>query len=118
MTLCGQPSAYWSGSYSQALEDNPLAARLLTTHPAAFLVGCLAWLLCVLSGILVLPRRAARIVALAVLLGHAIGTSTWLLRLRFGAVWVVLLLLVARWVADKLIWPDSPEGSIHGKPPS
>jgi hypothetical protein len=107
VTLHGQPAAYWAHAYSEVYEDNPLARWLLTTHPAAFLVGNLTWVCCILLGILVLPFRAARFVALAVLFGQAAGVSSWLFRLRFGILWIVLLWLSVRLLVDKVICPRS-----------
>jgi hypothetical protein len=104
MTLHGQPVDYWVGTYSAVREDNPLARILLTMHPAAFLAGNLAWIFCIVLGMLLLPFGTARCLAIVVLLWQAVGVSSWLLRLPWGFLWVVLLLLLVRVVVDKTMY--------------
>ncbi len=110
MTLYGQPVAYWANGYFIAHEDNPFTYWLLTVHPAVFVLGSLAWICCFILAILVLPLRAAQLLAFGVILGYSVGLSTWLLRVRFGVFGVVLLFLLVRLCVDKLIWPRLQSG--------
>ncbi|HZY87263.1 MAG TPA: hypothetical protein VFE78_20680 [Gemmataceae bacterium] len=94
MTLCGQPPEYWQGQYHAALELNPPARWALHQHPLLFAAGGLLWLATVSALILFLPRAAARATALAVVCGHTVGATSWLVHGRVSG-WVPALLLLA-----------------------
>jgi hypothetical protein len=79
ITLWGQPPAYWSDGFRVVREENPLAAWLLTVHPLAFAAAAVPYLLVVVGTIMVLPRRWAAAVAVAVASTHAFAVAVWCL---------------------------------------
>lgn len=102
ITLAGQPEAYWSGLRSTACEGNPLFCWLLQQHPLAFEAGILVWIMLFCSLIIWLPRRAAMVIAIAVVLGHTWGTATWLCwQVRHGY-WIAIGLFLAS--AILIVW--------------
>ncbi len=96
ITLACQPSRYWQEGYRFVHDANPLARWLLRTHPLAFVGGNLLWILAFSAAILRLRFTTARIVALAILLAHAFGASTWLIREPYGWLWCFGVWLLAR----------------------
>jgi hypothetical protein len=102
VTLVGQSPDYWHG-YATVREHNPIAYLLLRFHPLLFAIGVTLWAALFTTAIYFLPIRLARVVALAVMLGHALGTSSWLIQWRFGLLSVLALLIVVRALSD-LIW--------------
>jgi hypothetical protein len=111
VTLFGQSLDYWDG-YATVREDNPVAYAFLRFHPLVFAIGTAIWISLFTAAIHVLPMALARVVAFVVMLGHAIGASTWLIRWRFGIVWVLVFLVLVR-MLDNLIWRSRlrPRGS-------
>jgi hypothetical protein len=100
LTLHGQPGTYWGGDYASVIEGNPLPRFFLERHPAAFLVLALAWLACFWTVILLAARRWALFVCAAVVLGHTIGATSWLLRNRalgpwFAAAFLLTIVILA-----------------------
>ncbi len=94
LTLQGQPAEYWQGEYRVANEANPLPHFFLEWHPLAFAGLALAWIAVFAIVILILPRRWALCTCLAVIVGHTIGTLSWLLRNRPFGPWFAVLFLV------------------------
>ena len=88
ITLWGQSSGYWAGQRHLANEANPVFHWLLRIHPLAFEAGIFAWVLVFSSAIVFLPRRAAMAVSIAVVTGHAVGATTWLLFYVPGGYWL------------------------------
>jgi hypothetical protein len=78
VTLWCQPCQYWAGDYSIAREGSPHGLWLLNQHPLAYVGGVTGYMLAFTTGLLFLPRRLARIAALAIVLGHSWGMATWL----------------------------------------
>ena len=103
LTLRGQVPDYWSGGYSFAREDNPIACWFLQLHPMSFVSGVILWTVLFMAAIHRLPIKLARVTAFGVMLGHALGAASWLWQWRFGPVFVFGLLLAAR-ALDTLIW--------------
>ncbi len=96
-TLAGQPAAYWGGDYARVIEGNPLPKWLLSQSPGLFVGSIVLWILVFSVAIIRLPTRTARPLAFVVMIGHALGASTWLIRLPFGLVWVLILFLAAKY---------------------
>jgi hypothetical protein len=94
LTLLGQPATYWAGNYASYNEDDPLGGWALGKHPLAFLVYMLLWIALVSAPVLVLPRSLAKIVSLAVAMGHATGAASWA-RLMLGRYEVYPILFLA-----------------------
>jgi hypothetical protein len=98
-TLRGQPDAYWQGNYNDPVEMNLVAWVALRLHPGVFLAGGLAWVVAFAVFIRCAPRRQALLAGLALIVGHAIGTSSWFPRifpfwfLVGVAFWLVTLVL-------------------------
>ena len=102
ITLIGQTPRYWSGQYADANEGNPLFNWLLQQHPLAFEAGIAAWIVVFCTLILVLPRLAAMVVSIAVVLGHTWGTATWLCWKVQHGYWLALGLFLAS--AILIVW--------------
>ncbi|MCH8969161.1 MAG: hypothetical protein IIA66_08595, partial [Planctomycetes bacterium] len=99
ITLVGQSSAYWAGDYSVAIEGNPWFQWLLQQHPLAFEAGIFAWVAVFCGLILVLPRRVAMTISVAIVLGHAWGASTWIFWKIPHGYWLVLALYLLSAIA-------------------
>jgi hypothetical protein len=101
LTLWGQPSEYWAGDYASCAEGNPVLRWCLEQHPAAALAEAVVWVTLVVTAVLVLPLRAAKVVSLGVALGHVVGANTWLWT-RFGLYWLFpIVLLGSAWM---ILW--------------
>jgi len=112
LTLRGQAPQYWSKGYALVREDNPIAYWFLQWHPVVFVLGIVLWVVLFTAAIHRLPIGLARATAFAVMLGHALGAASWLIRWPFGLPAVLGLFLAAR-VLDTLIWEsqdDPPTG--------
>jgi hypothetical protein len=107
VTLAYQPSEYWHQGYQFVHESNPAARWFLQIHPLAFLGASLLWILAFSAAIFSLRFATARIVALAVLLAHAFGASTWLIREPYGWLWCFGVWLLARYLFGRF-WDQSP----------
>ena len=116
VTLRGQSCDYWDG-YASVRESNPIAYLLLRFHPLLFAIGVALWAALFTTAILLLPMTLARLVAIAVMLGHALGASTWLIQWRFGVFWVLALLIVVRALSlstwERSQSPKSPSRKFH-----
>ncbi len=85
LTLIGQSAAYWQGQRAYVNEGSPTFHYLLTVHPAAFAAGMAGWAAIFVAVLLLLPDTLALIVSVAIVLGHAAGTATWLYyHFKFG----------------------------------
>jgi hypothetical protein len=78
LTFLFQPTSYWTGAYESYEEISPLGAAILRIHPAAFAAFVLAWMAAVLVIVGVLREPWNRMIALAVVVGHAAGIYGWL----------------------------------------
>lgn len=79
ITLCGQSAQYWAGNYAGVNEGSPTFHQLLHIHPAAFILGSLAWAMIFIGLIILLPDTLALITCIVVTFGHTAGAGTWLL---------------------------------------
>ncbi|MBX6314677.1 MAG: hypothetical protein IRY99_17445 [Isosphaeraceae bacterium] len=98
LTIWGQPPWYWQSRFAFPAEEAPHGRWLLQQHPALFAGGSLIWCLAYAGAILLLPRRAALTVALALVIGHTWGSATWLvswLTYRSSGYWLSLLLFLS-----------------------
>jgi hypothetical protein len=78
LTSLGQPASYWSGQRGTVIEVNPVAASLLTIHPALFLVAAALYAIVFTAGIYASPTPVAWWLSIALLLAHAGGARSWL----------------------------------------
>lgn len=102
LTLAGQPPDYWAGNFDTAEEGNPLARPLLVAGPAVFAAAAAVWLAVVASVVLLWGHPAARWVAIAVAVGHAIGGASWVARhggwwLLAGCGYLAAAAVLSRW---------------------
>lgn len=96
LTLYGQSEEYWGGNYSSVNEGSPSFAHYLSIHPVAFVAAGLLWIATFSAIILLLPERLALVVAIAIVIGHMWGSTTWIAyRLRSYQGCNVLFLAVA-----------------------
>lgn len=79
LTLAGQSRTYWSGDYTAINERSPSFSYYLTVHPLAFVASGLLWIAIFSAIILLLPEMLALIVAIAILIGHTWGATSWLM---------------------------------------
>ena len=123
ITLLGQSAAYWSGDYSDAREGNPLFNWLLRQHPLAFEAGVLVWIIVFTCSILLLRRSLARVVSVAVVIGHTCGAAAWLCLMHDYGYWYAIgLFLLGSIAVDvsgtkfrKLRECDCPNGARNRK---
>ena len=108
-----QPDPYWSGDYSQPLEANPPMRWLLSQHPGAFAAATLAWVVLFSAAIMLLPLRLARVISVALILGHTWGASSWLLvHVPHGFWWTVALMMTSAVLVEvgwTMCGPEQPE---------
>ena len=112
LTLIGQSAEYWQGQRAAVNELSPTFNYLLTTHPAAFAAGMAGWAAIFVMALLLLPDTLALIVSVAIVLGHAVGTATWLCyHFKFGYQMcngLFLLAAVAIGLGVRWGWQASP----------
>ena len=112
LTLWGQSSIYWAGHYEQAWEGNDLFNWLLRHHPLAFSeAGIVAWVAVFCTAIVLMPRRAAMAVSIAIVLGHAWGASTWLIERVPGGYWLAIALFLATGIIIVATWERFGQGT-------
>jgi hypothetical protein len=80
LTLWGQPPEYWAGDTTKTSELSPAMTWFLRQHVLGGVVETVLWVAAVSLLIIVLPDLAAKVLALAVALGHATGAGSWLVR--------------------------------------
>lgn len=102
LTIWGQPDWYWAYGYRGAVEAAPHGQWLLERHPIAFVAFGLAMVALYSTAILLLPRRGARIVALALVIGHSWGAATWLVSYLVYGYWLSLGFFLV--VSIVLLW--------------
>jgi hypothetical protein len=90
VTLRAQPQEYWTGLYHMAQEGAPHGYWLFSQHPLAYIAAAAGYMVAFSLVILALPRRLAETASIALVLGHAWGTATWLY--HDLSYWCVLLL--------------------------
>jgi hypothetical protein len=111
LTLWGQPAEYWAGDYARHDEANPVTAWFLGWHPAGLAASFALWVAVFGGLVAVLPARPARVVALAVTMGHATGAGTWLeLVFRWYGAYPALFLASAALIV--LSWERAAEAPV------
>jgi hypothetical protein len=78
VTLYGQSPRYWRGHFDDVLEDNPIGWVFLRWHPWAFALGVLVWAASFAAVIRYGSRPLALTACLALIVGHTMGTCSWL----------------------------------------
>ena len=113
-TLNGQADGYWSGTVGSIRESNPIAYYFLSVSPVTFIAGIAVWIIAVCFALLVLHYRIARWVSLAICLSHLFGAATWIIQLKHGVLWVVLLCIAARIVVHPIYYRKRQVASSDG----
>ncbi len=115
VTLRGQPAGYWQGDYAQVVEYNLVGWLALRVGPWAFALGGLLWVAGFAAFIRHAPRRSALLACLGLIVGHAVGTCSWLPRIcphwfLVGTAFCTATALLARptWRAWQETWPAQP----------
>jgi len=94
LTLSGQPSSYWAGDYSTAVEANPFAYPLLTFSPWLFASLAFFWMT-ILSGVILFWQHSiSGWLAGGLAVAHAVGGSSWLLQWGWWGIMAASLYLV------------------------
>jgi hypothetical protein len=106
VTLLLQPAAYWTESYALAIERSPLGLRVLTTHPVAFVIFMLIWLVFIVAVVELLHRPWNRALVLTVVVGHTAGLYGWLAPRNY---WATLPMFVIVGVMTTLCWSKAEE---------
>ena len=96
LTLDGQSAAYWSSGFESVEESNPIGYWFLKSSPSAFIVAIVCWMIAFVTLILTLPKKFSRFLAIAILIGHAFGVATWLLKWEHGIFLAIASLIVMR----------------------
>lgn len=104
LTLIGQPSAYWAGHYALAHEASPPGRWLLAHHPAAFVGAAIVWTILLSVAIAYLPKTLSKIVALAFVIGHTWGASSWFCGVLKLDYWADLLFFALAAAGVVLTW--------------
>ena len=117
VTLACQPAKYWQEGYRFVHEANPVARWLLAIDPFALVAGNLLWILLFSTVIVRLPFRSARVVALVILIAHALGASTWLIRQPYGWLWCLAVWVLARSLFA-LFWDGPRRGPVKPDGPA
>jgi len=109
LTLAGQTAAYWAGDHAAAVELNPVALVLLAVSPWLFVGLAVAWAAALGAGVLWWRHPCAEWLAVGVAFGHALGGSSWLIRLGpwgwFPVVgYLVLASQLSRWCWRRSGW--------------
>ena len=104
LTLWGQSEQYWQGHYEFALEASPPFRWLLQQHPLAFEAGIFVWILLFCLFIVALPTRLAMIAAIAIMMGHTWGASSWLTMRVAHGYWLAIALFVTTAIAITVCW--------------
>ena len=77
ITFAYQPTAYWLGQYSVAVEGNPIALMVMWIHPLMLVACVMIWCIGVSFLIVHLPRRWALDLASVLIIGHTITVCAW-----------------------------------------
>lgn len=116
-TLIGQSAKYWQGQLAYVNEGSPTLHYLLTVHPAAFAAGIAGWAAIFVMVLLLLPDTLALMVSVAIVLGHAAGTATWLYyHFKFGYQMcngLFLLAAVAIGIGVRWGWQAGPNEALR-----
>jgi hypothetical protein len=99
-TLVGQGRRYWSGGYAHVTEWNPVARQLLRLHPLTFVAAASLACAFVVTGVVLLNRRLAVVLAFAVTFCHAAAAASWAARAGPAGVAVAVAMLVG---AERLV---------------
>jgi hypothetical protein len=95
MTLLGQNSTYWGGSYQSVTEFNPVARFLLEQHPLAFVIAAVVSSVLVAAVVFGLNRGFAVATAFIVTFGHTVAAASWFARMGPAGVAGAVLALIA-----------------------
>jgi hypothetical protein len=123
LTLIFQPAEYWQGDQTRIIEGSPTFHFLLAVHPAAFVIGVLAWMAIFVALLLLLPDTFALTASIAIVFGHTAGTAAWL-RGRFLFDYQILVGLfflsaVSISLGVRWGWQAAPREPLHlGRLPS
>ena len=80
LTLWGQSAEYWAGDYTQVNEASEALAGELRIHLLAFVMTSIALTLFWCTIILLVPKRAAMVIALTLAQANSFGAGTWVVR--------------------------------------
>jgi hypothetical protein len=78
LTFHGQSPEYWAGNYAAVNELSPSFHYYFTIHPLVAAAAALLWMMLFSALVLLLPEMLALTLAIAIVIGHMIGATTWL----------------------------------------
>lgn len=93
MTLLGQPAEYWKTSYNLVNELNPIAHRLLTIHPLAFVISAIPELIIISILIILLPTRISKSVSVFYTIGSSKAFYNWMIN-SLNSSWLIANLML------------------------
>ena len=109
LTLTGQPDSYFDGDFATAEELNPIGYLALSTSPWLFGFGLLVWIFVFCSVLFFCRELMSTRISLVITALHILGAATWLLRTRFGILWVILLFSLFRFLIFPRLFPTAKE---------
>ncbi|QEG40665.1 hypothetical protein [Roseimaritima ulvae] len=104
-TLVGQQPEYFAGQ-TDPEELNPIGFFLLSMSPQLFGWTLAAWVVVLILFVRFAPYRLAAWGSLVVTGLHVFGVATWLIRVPYGLLWVVLLGCLFRFVVYPRYQPN------------
>lgn len=112
LTLAGQPSSYLAGDFATANELNPIGYMALATSPWIFGIGLLLWMVAFCSVSFYCRELIATRISLTITAFHLLGAATWLLRMKLGILWVILLASFFRFLIYPRFFPVSERKAV------
>jgi hypothetical protein len=99
VTMLGQPSAYWKGSYGLVNEFNPIARWFLAIHPAGIVIYTVLDMLVISILIILLPLMASKTLSAFWCIGSAKAIYNWLVGPLHMGWWISNLVLLIPTIA-------------------
>jgi hypothetical protein len=119
LTAWGQPAEYWAGDYRQGGDSNPILDWFMKQHTLGLAAQTILWIAFYSSLIVILPGRLARVLALAVAMGHATGAGSWLVSGQDNYwIYPVLYLTSAALIVLTWEWAEPNKGGGAGGTPT
>ena len=104
-TLLGQPTAYWTGDRSCAVEFSPVFRQFLLSGPWAFFFAAMLATAFLAVGAYCVNKRFAASVFFLGSVTHFVGAASWLVRIPTAGVPLVVLLAVSARSLAVREWP-------------
>ena len=94
VTMLGQPSEYWKGSYNLVSEFNPFARWLLTIHPTGIVIYTILDIAVISTLIIFLPLMISKTLSAFWAIGSAKAIYNWLVGPLHMGWWISNLVIL------------------------